>query len=87
MIIDYLLDFILYPIACQYLIPIPFMILDYLTIFYISRKNLLKQRKEEQRQRVELARIREHLIDYYRATWMQLLCELAFIGKSLHDFF
>ena len=62
-------------------------ILDYLTIFSILRKTLLKKRKEEQRQRVEWPRIREHLIDYYRATWIQLLCELAFIGKSLHNFF
>ena len=63
------------------------MILDYMTIFYIPRKTLLKKRKEEQRQRVELAKRREHLIDYYKATWMQLICELAFIGKSLNNFF
>ena len=62
------------------------MILDYMTIFYIPRKTLLKKRKEEKRQRDELAKRREHLIDYYKATQMQLICELAFIGKSLYSF-
>ena len=62
------------------------MILDYMTIFYIPRKTLLKKRKEEKRQRDELAKRRENLIDYYKATWMQLICELAFIGKNLNSF-
>ena len=61
----------------------PFMIIITIhsTKFYSARKTLMKKREEEKRKRLELSRRRENLINYYKTTWIQLICELAFIGK------